>query len=159
MIPTKREATDLAELLQSSLAPLIAQAHESRIDLRVATLGSIPKVKVDREKLAWAVATIVGNALRYVQRGEDREAGGSVVVHLHADDERARRVSIAVQDDGPGMPPEKASALFERGDAIHAPGLSLSLVREVVLAHDGTIRVDSRLGEGTSITLSLPVTS
>ena len=153
------EETDVAVLLRSSLAPLIEQAKEQHIELRVETLGEVPKLSVDPEKLAWGVATLVGNALRYVRRGSEEHAGGSVLVHLEHD-EAQKQVAIAVQDDGPGIPKDKQPYLFERrSGAPHVEGLALSLVRDIVAAHDGTIDVESRTAKtehGTSITIRLP---
>jgi signal transduction histidine kinase len=153
------EEADVAALLRSSLAPLIRQAKEDQIELRVETLGNVPQLVVDPEKLAWGIATLVGNALRYVRRGSAVSAGGSVLVHI-VNDDSAPDVAIAVQDDGPGIPEEKLPYLFERrSGAPHAEGLALSLVRDIVSAHGGRIEVESRTdGEerGTSITIFLP---
>lgn len=153
------EETDVAALLRSSLEPLIEQAKEQQIELRVETLGEVPKLPVDNEKLAWGVATLVGNALRYVRRGSPVRAGGSVLVHVEHDEEQ-NEIAIAVQDDGPGIPQEKLPYLFERRNgAAHVAGLSLSLVRDIVSAHGGRIVVESLTGpeeHGTSITVRLP---
>jgi signal transduction histidine kinase len=153
------EETDVAALLRSSLAPLIEQAKEEQIELRVATLGDVPRLTVDNEKLAWGVATLAGNALRYVRRGNKVRPGGSVVVQLEHDAAK-NEVAVAVQDDGPGIPEEKLPYLFERrSGAPHAEGLALSLVRDIVAAHGGRIEVESRTGaevHGTSITIRLP---
>lgn len=158
-IPVRCEEADIAALLRSSLTPLIEQAQEQQIELRVATLGAVPRIAVDKEKLAWAVAALAGNALRYVSRGTSERAGGSVLVHLEHD-ERAREVAIAVQDDGPGIPADKLPYLFERrSGAHHAEGLALSLVRDIVSAHGGRIEVESRTDpeeHGTSITIRIP---
>ncbi len=153
------EATDIAALLRSSLTPLIEQAKEQQIELRVETLGDVPQLPVDPEKLAWGVATLVGNALRYVRHGTTVRAGGSVLVHVEHD-EASTEIAIAVQDDGPGIPADKLPFLFERrSGAPHVEGLALSLVRDIVAAHGGRIEVESRTGadeHGTSITLRLP---
>jgi signal transduction histidine kinase len=156
------EDADIAALLRSSLAPLIDQAKEQQIELRVETLGDVPKLAIDPEKLAWGVATLVGNALRYVRRGSSVRAGGSVLVHIEHDEE-AKEIAIAVQDDGPGIPKEKLPYLFERRNgAPHAEGLALSLVRDIVAAHGGRIDVecgassDEAHERGTSITIRLP---
>jgi signal transduction histidine kinase len=154
------EETDVAALLRSSLAPLIEQAKEQQIELRVATLGAVPKLSIDNEKLAWGVATLVGNALRYVRRGSETRAGGSVLVHIEHIEE-TNEIAIAVQDDGPGIPKEKLPYLFERrSGAPHVEGLALSLVRDIVTAHGGRIEVESRTGaeeHGTSITIRMPI--
>jgi signal transduction histidine kinase len=153
------EETDVAALLRSSLTPLIQQAKADQIELRVETLGAVPNLVVDPEKLAWGIATLVGNALRYVRRGSAERAGGSVLVHL-ASDETSGEVAVAVQDDGPGIPKDKLAFLFERRvGAPHAEGLALSLVRDIVTAHGGRIDVESQTDpdeHGTSITIFLP---
>ena len=158
-IKVRFEATDIASLLRSSLTPLMQQAQEQHIELRVVTLGSVPKLDVDNEKLAWVVAALAGNALRYVRRGSADVAGGSVLVHLEHDEEK-REVAIAIQDDGPGIPAEKLPYLFERRTgAPHVEGLALSLVRDIVAAHGGRIEVESRTDaeeHGTSITIRIP---
>ena len=160
-IPVLVEATDVHALLAASLEPLVRQAAESRIALKIARLGEVPDCVLDREKIAWAVTALVGNALRYVARSESHhEAGGSVVVHI-AWEAGAREASISVQDDGPGIPAEKLPFLFERKEgAVHAEGLALSLVRQIIAAHGGRIEVESRRDpddHGTSITIVLPV--
>lgn len=160
-LPITFEETDVTELLSASLKPLVEQAARSRIDLRIAKLGDVPRIRVDREKLAWSVTALVGNALRYVAKGEPSgDVGGSVLVHVTRES-GADTVSISVQDDGPGIPAEKLPFLFERRrGAVHADGLALSLVRQIVAAHGGTIEVESRLDpddHGTSITIALPV--
>ena len=52
------EETDIAALLRSSLGPLIEQGREQQIELRVETLGAVPKLAVDPEKLAWGISTV-----------------------------------------------------------------------------------------------------
>lgn len=161
-LPIVFEETDVAELLHASLRPLVEHAKLEDIDLRVAELGSIPRVSVDREKLAWVVTALVGNALRYVAKGNEArtEAGGSVVVHVTRE-AGAAALSISIQDDGPGIPADKLPFLFERrSGAVHAEGLALSLVRQIVTAHGGRIEVESRCepeDHGTSITIALPL--
>ncbi|MBX3205044.1 MAG: HAMP domain-containing histidine kinase [Labilithrix sp.] len=160
-VPLHLEETDVAELLRASLRPLAEQAARSRIDLHIATLGDVPLLLVDREKLAWSVTALVGNALRYVAHGETSgDVGGSVLVHV-THESGSDTASISIQDDGPGIPGDKLPFLFERRrGAVHADGLALSLVRQIVAAHDGRIDVESRRepdDHGTCITIALPV--
>ena len=158
-IRVRFEDTDVAALLRSSLKPLIEQAKEQHIELRVETLGDVPTLAIDNEKLAWAVSALVGNALRFVRRGSPERAGGSVLVHI-VHEKEAKEISIAVQDDGPGIPKEKLPYLFERRSGTpHAEGLALLLVRDIVGAHGGRIEVESRTGadeHGTSISIRVP---
>jgi signal transduction histidine kinase len=156
-IPVRLELTSIPALLAAALRPLEEQARRSRIELHLATLGDVPEVRADREKIAWAVTALVGNALRYESTDD---AGGSVVVHI-THDGTAGTLGIAVQDDGPGIPDSKLPFLFERRrGAVVSEGLALSLVRQIVAAHGGRIEVESRRepdDHGTSITLLLPV--
>lgn len=160
-VPLHLEETDITELLRASLQPLVEQAARSRIDLHIATLGDVPHLRVDREKLAWSVTALVGNALRYVAHGETSgDVGGSILVHVTRES-GADVASISIQDDGPGIPGDKVPFLFERrAGAVHADGLALSLVRQIVAAHDGRIDVETRRepdDHGTSITITLPI--
>jgi signal transduction histidine kinase len=160
VIPLRFEPTDVTALLRSCLAPLIEQAKNKSVELRVETLGDVPDFRVDREKIAWAVTALVGNALRYVELGdEDDGPGGSIVVHVHHD-RAERELTISVQDDGPGISKARFHSLFERRSGeTHTTALALSLMRDVVAAHGGRISVESRTDggdRGTSISLILP---
>lgn len=91
--------------------------------------------------------------------------GGKVAVTLRAFEENdIKKVSITVEDTGIGIPVEEQERIFERfyrvdkshSKAIGGTGLGLSIVKHVVLFHHGEIRVQSKLGEGTAITIILP---
>ena len=72
-LPVRREKTDLRALLTSKLAVLSYQASSVDVALTVVIADEVPAVvHLDSEKLAWAVTTLVGNALRYVQAGACR---------------------------------------------------------------------------------------
>src|SRR5262249_8900797 len=119
----------------------------------------VPRVNVDPEKIAWVIATLVGNALRYCPRRTRRLPGGSVHVRIRRLGESA--VSIVVEDDGPGIPAEKLPYLFKRqAGSQHAIGLGLTLVHDILTAHGGTIAVESSTdhhAHGTSVRVTLPV--
>ena len=105
-IPVYLEVTSVPGLLVAALRPLQEQARRSRIELHLAALGDVPETAVDREKIAWAVTALVGNAIRYESKDD---AGGSVIVHVTYDD-KTSTLGIAVQDDGPGIPDEAVMA-------------------------------------------------
>jgi len=159
-IRLQRELTDVGALLRSSLEPLRRQAADLEIDVRVDVLGTPPKLSVDPEKIAWAVTSLVGNALRYVVEGSCSRPGGCIIVHV-THEPRVGEVLVAVHDDGPGISDEKMTSLFHRREGSpHAAGIGLLMVREVAEAHGGRIHVESRCGaadHGTSITLVFPV--
>jgi two-component system OmpR family sensor kinase len=154
-IPLRRSVVDVGDLVASALDALRREAEKKDVSLSIES-GPC-KASLDPEKIGWAVATLVGNAMRYVRCGTRLHPGGSIEVTIVEKDGRA---VIAVRDDGPGIPKDKLGRLFERGGARHAPGLGLSLVKDVVEAHDGTLRVDSTTGSddhGTTVEIALPV--
>jgi len=157
-IPLRRSLTDLVPLLTGTIETLQQQAQALDVVLAIDADPGLPRADVDAEKIAWAVATLVGNAFRYVRRGTRRLPGGSIHVRLHADD---GSVLVSVEDDGPGIPPDKRASLFRRGQGVtHGTGLSLMLIEDVVAAHGGTVDVSSQcdpFASGTTITIRLPI--
>jgi signal transduction histidine kinase len=156
-IPLHRTPTDLRKLLQGTLEVLRAQAMGRDVTLTIEAPADLPLVSVDAEKLAWAVATVVGNALRYVRHGSLRRPGGTIVVRIGVEPET---VVVAVDDDGPGIPADKAANLFRRGAGVtHGTGLALMLIQDVLIAHGGSVRVKTSTdatSSGTTIALRLP---
>lgn len=149
--------------LRRALAPLSRQAEVLGVSLRITIAADLPaQVAVDAAKIAWAVTTLVGNALRYVRRGSLTRPGGHIRVVL-AHDAAQSGVSITIEDDGPGIPAEVREQLQASSpDDDEAPGVSLSLVRDVVAAHGGSMAIESSSDpseHGTKVTLRLPARS
>ena len=159
-IPLRLSDVELRALLDTALEPLLFQARNSDVDLKIEAAPGLPVyAHMDAEKVAWAVATLVGNALRHVRSGSRLRPGGSIRVNLAYDADRGEIV-IVVKDDGSGIPQEKLATLFEHGAGQpHATGLGLRLIQDVVAAHGGTVSVRSQqqaLEQGTTVTLRLP---
>ena len=159
-VPLRRVPTDVRDLLRSSLAVLKRQADAVDVTLTVRTEDDVPRsVSVDRAKIAWAVTALVGNALRYVRRGSQTMPGGSITVQTTYD-AAAGRIAIEIQDDGPGIPADKLPSLLRGDSASPGTALGLTMVRDVVAAHGGTLTVASETGglsRGTTIRFTLPV--
>ena len=143
--------SDLAASLVEQLEP-VAQARG--IDLRCERAGPVVAA-ADVGWLQRLILNLLDNAIKFTQEG------GRVLLRVSADGGSAR---IEVSDTGIGMSPEQAGHAFERfyqADASRsAPnegvGLGLSLVKWIVDRHHGTIAIDSRLGEGSTFTVTLP---
>ncbi len=150
-------ATNLPALLLGALEPLQTQAQHLDVSLRLEGPESLPPVMIDPEKIAWAVTTLVGNAMRFVKRGNRHMPGGSITVRLAREGDD---VLVSVEDDGPGIPEGKVPYLFKRAPgAVHAAGLALMLVHDVAVAHGGSVEVESHTEgreRGTRITIRLP---
>lgn len=162
VLPLRAEPLDLGGLLASALVTLQGQAKGQDVTLTLAVEPHLPRVVADAEKLAWVVVTLVGNALRHVRPGSRVRPGGTIQVSARRL-EGAPRVAVSVDDDGPGIPAEQLPWLFTRAPgAAHAVGLALSLAREVLEAHGGTIEIGSQTrgpDHGTSVRLTLPALS
>ncbi len=113
----------------------------------------------DRDRLKQVFLNLLGNAVQYTP------AGGTVTMSLKKIGEQAR---IIVNDTGPGIPAQDLAHIFERfyrGERSRKRsqgtgfGLGLSIAQWIVKAHQGTIEVSSREGEGTTFCVWLPVDS
>ena len=151
-----RQRFDVREAVNGALRILRVQADEAGVQLR----GGLPpeplEVDADRRAIKQIVLNLVSNALKFTP------AGGSVAVALQAID--AATLEIIVADTGVGIAPndlERVGRPFEQaGDAdqrVRGTGLGLSLVKAFAQLHGGEMRVQSRLGEGTAVTVRLPV--
>jgi signal transduction histidine kinase len=157
-LPTAAAAeVDPAAVIYEAVHGLEAEAGDRGVAIEVHPVGPLPAVSGDREALRSAVQNIVGNAVKY------SPAGATVEVSAEAADGRVR---IRVSDHGLGIDADDLPHIFKaffRGrralDAqVRGSGVGLSVVRHVVDAHNGRIHVDSRPGEGTTVTVDLPAT-
>jgi signal transduction histidine kinase len=156
-LAVRRTPTDVRALLVSKLDVLSSQAAASDVTLNVVVASDVPPVVyLDSEKVAWAVTTVVGNALRYVQSGSRRMPGGTINVRAGFDP-ASSQVSIEVQDDGPGIPADTVTRLFKRdGLNVQGAGLALLLISDICAAHGGAAEVRSNTdvsGHGTAVRL------
>jgi signal transduction histidine kinase len=158
----RRAAIDVRELLTSKLNVISFQASAVDVTLTVEAAADVPAVvHLDSEKIAWAVTTLVGNALRYMRSGSRRTPGATIAVRASYD-RASSEVTIEVQDDGPGIPADTVTRLFRRdGLNVRGAGLALLLISEIMAAHGGRVDVRSDtnpVGHGTTIRLTFPVT-
>jgi signal transduction histidine kinase len=154
-----RAAVDVPKLMAEAADAVRRDADDRGVALTVHQNGALPPIVGDRDALRSAVQNVIGNAVKYSARG------GSVDVSAHLANGAARRVQITVADRGLGIDAADLPHVFKpfyRGrravDAqVRGTGVGLSVVRHVVDAHRGTIQVDSRAGEGTTVTIARPV--
>jgi two-component system, OmpR family, sensor kinase len=152
--PLEQRDVDLAELVNDA-----ARDAKAVDPGRVITADAAAPVVVrgDEDRLRQVIANVVGNAIVHTPPGTPIE------LRVAAADGGA---SVAVTDHGPGMPPEVAARVtqrFYRADPARArnrggSGLGMSIADAAVSAHGGSIGVDSVLGQGTTVTVTLPMT-
>jgi NtrC-family two-component system sensor histidine kinase KinB len=128
-------------------------AEEKGVNLSFYSPEEITNVKADLDKIIWVMTNLVSNALHYTRQGG----------HIHLSAESfLPYIQISVRDDGPGIPFEYQSKIFDKfvqikGDKVlGGSGLGLTICKEIVRAHGGTIWVDSAPGAGSTFTFTLP---
>jgi signal transduction histidine kinase len=150
------ESTDLTALLSGVVSSFQERVRHEGFGVELKVAGSIPSVAVDRAALSQAVANLIDNAFKY--------SGGSKKIEVTASAE-GPSLAIAVKDFGIGIKKEDIPKLFERfyrgGDqltrTVKGSGLGLTLVKEIVQAHRGTVRVESEPGKGSVFSILLPL--
>ncbi len=146
------ESFDLVDLARTVVDSFVDE--EDRIDFDTLT-ENLPVI-ADLQRMTVALRNIVSNALKYSD-----PADPAVVVSVFPDDDGAR---VTVRDHGIGIPEESIEDIFEpfyrtdesRTRGTGGYGLGLSLTRAIIDAHDGTIRAESKVGVGTTITIWIP---
>jgi two-component system sensor histidine kinase BaeS len=139
----RKEPVDLSDLIRDVAAslprPIVVQVP-----------ADLPTLEADPVRIRQVLLNLLANALRHTP------AEGTVSVEVQA---QPQRMLIRVRDTGSGIPPEDLPRLFERfqkGSDSRGSGLGLPIARKLVLAHGGEIGVESVLGQGTVVTVSLP---
>ncbi len=149
-----KEPVDVADLLQQATLLLAYRAAEKR-QLLITQEGSGPVIRADREKLARVLDNLVVNAIKFSPEG--------ATVKIISE-ETATDITIAVHDNGMGIPPEIAGKLFEpfessikrKGTAGEQSfGLGLYICRQIIVAHGGRIWFESSPGQGSTFFISL----
>ena len=129
------------------------QAEMKHVKLTLEPAGDLPEVRADANKATWVLTNLVSNALRYVsQDGQIQITAKKIGPHVH----------LSVRDNGPGIPMEYQSKIFEKfvqvkGRLSGGTGLGLAICKEIVRAHGGAIWVESSPGQGSTFTFTLPV--
>jgi signal transduction histidine kinase len=144
-----KEPTDLGLLAHDVIDSFSAEAARLRVALRLDAPAELPMAMIDPLRIREVLSNLVSNALRHTP------AGGSVSIAIAAE---GGRFVMRVTDTGTGLAPDEATKIFDRfykGPSSHGSGLGLTIARNLVAAHGGDIRCDSRPGAGTTFTITL----
>lgn len=150
-VSIQRRPTPLDALVRHSLKMIEGDARQKGITLKVKNDPRINTVQIDPDKIKQVLLNLYLNAL------EAMEKGGDISVAFFRM-ETNQSIQITVSDTGPGIKPEDLPHLFDPyfTTKTSGTGLGLAVVHKIIESHKGEIRVTSRLGEGTTITLVIP---
>ena len=153
---SQMESLDLTELLKDTVALASNQIKLSGIKIAFETTGNLPRVHGDDQQLRQVFLNLLLNAVDASSKGDRIQ-----ILILPADN--PRYVAVKVIDTGTGIPEHILMSIFdpffttkEKGKGT---GLGLSVSQGIVGKHGGRIRVASKEGEGTTFTVTLPITT
>ena len=152
----KVETFDICRSISRLIEVMRVNIEERGHTVTFAPQGEIPELTADKERVEQVVINIISNAIKYTPEG------GRVDITAACE---AQKISIRVQDNGIGIPEEDIEHIFERFYRVEksrtsetgGTGLGLAIARELIEAHGGTISMESELGKGSVVTITLPV--
>jgi signal transduction histidine kinase len=150
------QAEDIADLVRQAVSPWQPQLIAREISLSVNLPDNLPLVNIDWQRVNQVLHNILENAMAHTPKG------GAIDV---AASEKDKWVEVSVSDTGEGIPAEDLPHIFERfyrvdksrARATGGSGLGLTIAKRLVEAHGGAITVQSRVGEGSRFSFTLPI--
>jgi PAS domain S-box-containing protein len=149
----KAEPVNLRQLCETLIGEMqSSDAVFHRIELVCA--DDVPPLTLDVRRIKYVIMNLLSNAMKY----SDRDTIVTLDVRQRDD-----QIVITVEDQGIGISAEEQARIFEpfyRGQnvgVIRGTGIGLSIVKEIIDQHQGAISLDSELGRGTRVTVSLPI--
>lgn len=146
--------TDITTLVAASVDSIRPMAQARSLDIHAVLEPGVFAI-ADEPRLRQAIENLLSNAIKY------SKTTGAIAVSVSLQQES---VVVSIADEGVGMTPQDQRQVFDRFfrsdstrlGAIQGIGIGLSLVKEIVEAHNGTIEIASESGSGTTITVTLP---
>lgn len=150
--PAKKKCTlgEILHLVKEDVSRLLQESGA------VVTLKSDVELYVDRNNFVRVLSNLIINSIRYAKKDEVPDILVSGVL-------KAGVIVIQISDNGIGFKQEKAELIFEPfkrlvGRTYQGTGMGLAIARQILKAHNGSIRATSKTGEGATFTIELPVT-
>ena len=142
----------LIERVIVEMAPLV---EAKKISLEAKMGPELPLVKMDGERILQALRNLIGNAVKFTQKG------GQVTVSIRLANSE---IEVSVADTGPGIPKENLALIFEKfhqvplkdAGKMKGTGLGLAIVKHIITAHGGRVWAESQLGQGSTFIFLLP---
>jgi signal transduction histidine kinase len=155
-MPIQVVAFNLADLVREVTTELEPIIGRSRLEV-ISKLGEVPTLRTDRQKVKQILVNLLSNALKFTQKGS---------ITIKAEMPGKTTVSVSVVDTGIGIPKSDHVRIFEDfrqvdqtpRRAYGGTGLGLSICRRLTAMLRGTLKVESRLGHGSTFILTIPTT-
>jgi PAS domain S-box-containing protein len=145
---------NIEDIIESCKSSFAEQAKRAGVLLECYHSEDIPEISMDGEKISWVINNLLSNALKFTKKDD------SIYISSLIEDDK---VYVRVADTGMGIPEEFVDKVFDRfmqignGADKRGTGLGLSIAKEIVEAHGGEIWCESKVGEGSTFSFTLPV--
>jgi two-component system phosphate regulon sensor histidine kinase PhoR len=168
LTPLKFEPIAPARIIDDAAELMRAQAIRAGIELVIKTSPDLPNVTIDRDRMHQVMLNLLDNALKYTPRGglvtletrtrvNEIDSGGVTSA--------VPGVEFVVADTGEGIPAAAIPRLTERfyrvdrarSRELGGTGLGLAIVKHIMQLHHGTLHIESRLREGTTVSVWVPL--
>jgi signal transduction histidine kinase len=150
-----RKQVQLEEWLAGTLSPWEAAAREKGLAWHETIAPGLSAAVIDPDRMAQAIGNVLSNAIKFTPAGGEISTTVTRVDH---------QLTIQVADTGPGIPLDEQEKIFQpfyrssqSRRVAEGMGLGLSIVRDIVTAHGGEVKVESTPGEGSRFILRIPV--
>ncbi|HEY4345445.1 MAG TPA: ATP-binding protein [Parvibaculum sp.] len=149
------DVIDLRDIGTEVLRMLRQSIETARVKLNVVMPSALPLICADEQQVRRVLVNLLSNAIKFTP------AGGSITLSAH---ECESGLEVSVADTGIGIPPDKLDKVLEPFEQVEnsftrtraGTGLGLPLTKAMVEAHGGTLTLESELGQGTTVRVSLP---
>jgi len=156
LITQEKEKLDVAEILKDQAAFHQPRAADKKIRIDLDPLPPLAPILANRYNVEEVLSNLISNAINYSPEGSR--------IHITAQSDAAY-LQIRVSDNGLGIPEEDLERIFDRfyrvknekTRYIHGTGLGLPIVKSIVEAHNGRLRVESKLDQGSTFWIFFPV--
>lgn len=146
---------DCRTMIENILKIFVQEIKKKDLSTKIHVDPAFPIIQGDPFRLEQMFVNIIDNAVKYTPKGK---------IEIFLERKNNEFVSIGIQDTGIGIPEEHVPRIFERfyvadksrSRKLGGTGLGLAIVKHISLLHDGKVTVESKLGEGTKVTVVLP---
>ena len=144
----------ISEVIESSVTLIKHQSRGENINISLEIEDDLPLLKVDEGQIQQAIIALSTNAI------DAMPEGGELTFRAYLS---GKRVAIEIQDTGAGIDPEDLPKIFEpfftTKEIGKGTGLGLAVCYGIIMDHDGRVSVRSKIGQGTTFTIYLPIDS
>jgi signal transduction histidine kinase len=152
-------ATDIKEVIQDAVASTRQLVDDANITIDYELTDNAPLISGDRDRLVQVMVNLISNAVKFCD--SDR---GKITIRLTANDQQ---VQVDVQDNGIGIRTRDQDIIFEKFQQVKDPargrpygtGIGLTISKRIIDFHHGKIWVNSKPGEGSTFSFTLPTTA